>query len=141
MKKQVLALLALPLLLSACATYRPILDENPKYSKVGEARAEKDIDVCMSKADTYLAKHKADRRNKEVGRGAVGGAIVGGLIGAVSGKGVGGAVGGAAVGAGAGAAGALVKDSTRDNLNPDELKQHYVKNCLERQQYQVIGWK
>lgn len=128
-------------LFTACASYRPILDENTKYSKVGEARAEKDIDECMSKADSYLAKHKNEGMKKQMGRQAVQGAALGGVIGVISGNGLQGAVGGAAIGAGVGATGAYVDEKTKDNLKPDQLKQRYVRNCLERKDYQVIGWK
>jgi uncharacterized protein YcfJ len=125
----------------SCASYRPILDENQKYSAVGETKAESDIDTCMTRADAYLAKHQNERTSKAVGRGAVGGAIIGGVLGAVSGQGVKGLAGGAAMGAAGGAAGSYLGEKTKDNLSPDALKQKYVANCLERQQYQVIGWK
>lgn len=138
---KVLSVTAIGLIFTACASYRPILDENPKYNKVGEVRAEKDIDECMNKADSYLAKHKNEGMKKQMGRQAVQGAALGGIIGAVSGNGLQGAVGGAALGAGVGAAGAYADEKTKDNLKPDQLKQRYVRNCLERKDYQVIGWK
>lgn len=138
-------LLGSVLMTAACASYRPILDENRKYRKVGETRAEKDVDMCLAKADKYLEKHKKDRMGREVGRRAVGGAVVGGLIGALTGKGpggaVGGAVGGAALGAGIGASSAYADEVTKDGSKPDAVKQTYVNNCLKRQSYEVIGWK
>lgn len=132
---------ALALGISACASYRPIVDENAHYEKVGEARAERDIDQCLVKADHYLAKHKNEMANKSMIRGAGQGAAVGGVIGLLSGRGVGGAVGGAAIGAGVGAGGAYMSEKTKDNWKPDELKQRYVHNCLARKNYRVIGWK
>jgi outer membrane lipoprotein SlyB len=126
---------------TGCATYRPILDENEKYQSVGEERAEKDIDVCLTSADRYLKKHKAELTNKKAGRQAVSGAAVGGIIGAIAGQNVGGALIGAGAGAAIGAGGAYADDATEDNLKPDELKQSYVTNCLSRKQYNVIGWK
>lgn len=128
-------LLGCLMMAAACASHRPILDENRKFQKVGESRAEKDIDMCMSKADKYLEKHNKARLNRSVKRQAVGGAVVGGLFGALSGKGVGGAVGGAALGAGIGASGAYASRN-----GPDPLKQNYVNNCLQRQSYVVLGW-
>src|SRR5690606_31595415 len=101
----VMALAFLGFALAGCASGRPILDENAKMSRVGEAQAERDIDECLVRADRYLARHKADIQKKQVVRGAATGAVVGGLIGATSGKGLGNAVGGAALGAGVGAAG------------------------------------
>lgn len=133
--------LILLLSLSGCASYRPILDDNEKYQQVGESQAEKDIDACMTRADAYLEKHKSERMKKEAGRSAVSGAIVGGLIGVVSGGGLrSGAIGagvGGAVGAGAGAAGVAAED----NLTPDHIKQNYVTRCLQKMNYDVIGWK
>lgn len=138
-KTTILAFAALSLF--SCASYRPILDENQKYQTVGESKAESDIDTCMSRADAYLEKHKNERTSKAVGRSAVGGALLGGVLGAVSGRGLEGLAGGAAIGAVGGAAGGYVGEKTKDQLSPDALKQKYVSNCLERQQYQVIGWK
>lgn len=126
--------------LLSCATYRPVLDENDHYLKVGDAMAEKDIDDCMFAADRYLEKHKSERLGKEVGRQAVGGAILGGVIGAITGdtrNAIAGAAGGAAVGAG----GAYLGEKSKDNLKPDALKQQYVTKCLERKKYNIIGWK
>lgn len=129
------------LVLTACASYRPVLDENPKYVKVGENQAERDIDACMSRADTFLAKHREERARKQAGRSAVVGAVAGGAIGLISGGNLAstaiGTGAGAAVGAGAGYLG----EKSKDNLTPDEIKQRYVSNCLARKQYRVIGWK
>ncbi len=141
MSKKITSVALVGLMLSACASYRPILDENKKYSKVGESQAERDIDECMNRADSYLTKHKSDKMKKQMGRQAVQGAALGGLVGAVSGNGLQGVAGGAAIGAGVGAAGAYIDEKTKDNLKPDQLKQRYVNNCLHRKDYQVIGWK
>ncbi len=128
-------------LLSACASYRPVLDENSQYMKVGEERAERDIDACMSRADHYLAKHREERARKQAGRSAVVGAVAGGAIGLLAGGNVGSTAVGAGVGAVGGAAGGYFGDKAKDNLTPDEMKQRYVNNCLNRKQYRVIGWK
>lgn len=135
-----LALFAI-LFLGACASYRPILDENDQYMKVGEAQAERDIDQCLARADAYLEKHKNDRLKKQVGRSAVTGAAIGGIIGALSGQNLGSAAGGAAIGGAAGAGGAYAGEKSKDQLSPDHLKQRYVTNCLARKKYEVIGWK
>jgi len=128
-------------LLSSCASYRPILDEDEAYTSVGEGRAERDIDTCMSKADTYLKKHNSERMGKQAGRGAVGGAVLGGALGLV----MGGSVASTAVGAGVGAAGGAAAGAggvaMKDNLSPDEIKQNYVERCLGRKHYTVLGWK
>jgi uncharacterized protein YcfJ len=133
--------IAVTLLISSCASYRPILNDNAQYQKVGEEQAEADIDLCMKKADAFLEKHKEERARKQAGRQAVGGAIIGGVIGALSGRGIEGAAGGAAIGGAAGAAGGYVGEKSKDNLKPDDLKMNYVQKCLEQKNYQVLGWK
>jgi uncharacterized protein YcfJ len=139
--KELLLMSACSFMLFSCSTFRPILDENDKYLKVGSARAEKDIDICLQKADAYLEQHKGERMSKEVGRGAATGAIMGTVVGGLSGQSLSSAAGGAVVGAGVGAGGAYVGEKGKDKWTPDELKQRYVTNCLKRQKYEVIGWK
>jgi outer membrane lipoprotein SlyB len=132
---------AVTVLLSSCASYRPILNDNAQYQKVGEAAAEADIDACMQKADAFLEKHKEERAMKQAGREAVGGAILGGVLGALSGRGLEGAAGGAAIGGAVGAGAGYAGQKAKDNLTPDELKQAYVQKCLQQKNYEVIGWK
>jgi uncharacterized protein YcfJ len=144
MKKLILSLclqVAPVLSLTACATYRPILDENEKFIQVGETQAERDIDECMTRADAYLEKHKSERMKKEAGRGAASGAIMGGILGVVTGGGLRSAAVGAGVGAAVGAGGGAAGVAAEDNLSPDRIKQNYVTKCLNKQQYDVIGWK
>ncbi len=138
--KKLIILLASASLFS-CATYRPVLDENAQMQKVGPARAEQDIDKCLQKADAYLSNHKSDRMKNSAIRGAGQGAVFGGVLGLVSGGNLQSTAGGAMLGAGVGAAGGALGEATKDKWKPDELKQRYVKNCLERKKYQVIGWK
>ena len=75
----VIALSLLGLALAGCASGRPILDDNAKMARVGEARAEQDIDECLARADKYLARHKADIQKKEVVKGAATGAVAPGF--------------------------------------------------------------
>jgi hypothetical protein len=135
-------LLLFSLLVAAvgCSSYRPVLDENDQYLRVGPSRAEADIDACLAKAERYLETHKNERFWKETGRGAAGGAIIGGVFGALTGN-TRDALGGAALGAGLGAASGAAGEASKDKLKPDELKQRYVNNCLRRKNYAVIGWK
>lgn len=77
---------------------------------------------------------------KEAGRGAASGAIMGGIFGALTGGGLRSAAVGAGVGAAVewrGAAGVAAEDK----ISPDRIKQNYVIKCLNKQQYDVIGWK
>ena len=129
------------ILSSSCASYRPILDENDKLLQVGQNQADKDIDTCLARADAYLEKHKSERMKKEAGRGATSGAIVGGIFGALTGGGLRSAAVGAGVGAVAGAGSSAAGVAAQDNLSPDYIKQNYVTRCLQKQNYDVIGWK
>lgn len=139
-KTKIVSLSLVALFLFSCASYRPVLEDNEQYMKVGESRAEADIDDCMARADVYLEKHKSDRMMKQAGRGAVSGAIVGGIMGALTGN-TNDALKGAAFGGAVGAASGAAGEATKDNLKPDEMKQQYVAKCLERKKYNVIGWK
>lgn len=129
------------IVLSSCATYRPILNDNDQYSKVGEVQAERDIDDCLKKADIYLERHKSERMTKEATRGAGSGAALGAVVGLLSGGNLQSTVGGAAIGAGVGAASGAAGQATKDKWSPDELKQRYVQSCLHKKNYEVIGWK
>lgn len=140
MKKRI-SLLILTLTFVSCATYRPVLNDNAQYRKVGEAQAEADIDMCMQRADSFLEKHKEERAQKQAGREAVGGAIVGGVLGLVSGRGAEAVVGGVAGGAAIGATGGYLGEKSKDNLKPDEMKQSYVMKCLQDKNYEILGWK
>lgn len=137
---KVILFMSLGFVLFSCASFRPVLDENDHYQKVGDVQAEVDIDDCMARADVYLEKHKSERMKKQAGRGAISGAIVGGIMGALTGN-TNDALAGAAVGGAVGAASGAAGEATKDNLKPDELKQQYVSRCLERKKYNVIGWK
>ena len=139
MKNITFSLLAL--LLFSCASYRPILNDNEHYLKVGEAAAEHDIDLCLKKADDFLEKHKSERAAKQAGREGVSGAIVGGIFGALTGHGLEGAAKGAAIGGAVGATGGYLGEKSKDNLTPDQLKQTYVQRCLNEKNYEVLGWK
>jgi uncharacterized protein YcfJ len=139
MKKYIL--ISVVLFASACASYRPILDENSHYNQVGEQQAEADIDQCLAAADKYLDKHKSERMGKEAGRGAATGAIIGGVLGVLGGGTLKSAAIGTGVGAVAGGAVGAGKVAAEDKLTPDQIKQRYVSNCLARKDYQVIGWK
>ncbi len=128
------------LLLTGCASYRPIVDENEKFQKVGSAVAEQDIDDCTSRANNYLEKHNSEMMQKNAGRAAVGGAAIGGAIGLLT-NGVKGGIVGAGLGAGVGAGSSAIGDASKNKLKPDEVKQRYISKCLAKKGYDVIGWK
>ena len=139
--KKLFPLFATGLFFVSCATFRPVLNDNAQYRKVGEAQAETDIDMCMQRADSFLAKHKEERAQKQAGREAVGGAIVGGVFGLMTGRGAEAVAGGIAGGAAVGATSGYLGEKSKDNLKPDEMKQSYVMKCLNDKNYEVLGWK
>lgn len=121
------------LLLVACAS-RPKLYPNRTYQEHGKEQAEKDISLCMVKADEFLESDRGKQMLKEGGKGAAWGAIVGAVASAVFGGNAGrGAVQGAAIGGASGAA------ST--GLSEDQIKQRFVNRCLAEKGYEVIGWR
>jgi hypothetical protein len=126
--------------LPCSASYRPILDENDTYERAGAKKADKDIDSCISKADKHLAKHSSTRTKKAVGRSAGLGASMGALGGLLSGSPTG-AVKGSVRGAASGAGSTAIVEGSRDGLTPDQMKQNYVRNCLEKQGYKILGWE
>ena len=126
--------------MSSCASFRPVLNDNEQYKRVGDQKAEQDVDSCIAAADVYLEKHKAERLKNQVGRQALGGALLGGIIGALTGD-TRNALAGAAAGGIVGAGGAYVDEKSKDNLKPDELKQAYISKCLQNKKYEILGWK
>jgi hypothetical protein len=128
--------------LTACASYRPIFDQNEKYLAVGEERAQQDFAFCQKAADKYLDKYKAERAAKEAGRNAVVGGVVGAATGLIFGnKGLKSGLAGGLIGAGVGAAIGALSVAGEDKVKPDHIKQRYVSNCLAQNGYSVLGWR
>ena len=123
--------LFLVFLLTACAS-RPQLYPNQKLKAVGKARAETDIDQCISDAEVYLKSSKG----KNIAKGAGAGAAIGAAMGAVGGMFTGNLGGGLMRGGAIGAAGG----GTAGALSPDQLRRRYVHHCLADKDYRVIGW-
>jgi outer membrane lipoprotein SlyB len=135
------------LVLGGCATTgsgspsaKPVLYPNTTLERVGQAKAQEEVEVCMGKATS--AGLTPDEKTNAVGRGAVKGAAVGGMAGAVGaivrGKGVEGVVergaGGAVVGGSVGA----VAGSFHEK--PSSTYRHFVQRCLKDKGFDVIGW-
>jgi hypothetical protein len=137
--KNFISLLMIFLLIS-CA-HQPILDQNDKYRTAGKEQAETDIKACRKEAEDYLDQYKASRAAKAaVRQGAVGGAI-GAATGAIFGHGLKSIGVGALIGAGVGAAFGGGSVLAGDKVTPDQIKQRYMINCLNKQGYSVLGWE
>jgi outer membrane lipoprotein SlyB len=138
MKNALFALVALSALLTACASYEPVLDYNDKYQAVGDEQAEKDIDICEKEANEYLKNKKEVEAQVPNDRKIVGsGVLATGLIGSLSGPITEGTT-----------PGNPVEQNTNftypkpvPSVSPKVAKQAYMKKCLEDQKYQVLGWE
>ncbi|MFG1481298.1 cell envelope biogenesis protein OmpA [Halobacteriovorax sp. HFRX-2_2] len=125
--------LLLLLTITACAS-KPKLYPNSAYQKYGKVQADRDIEICMAKADEFLESDRGRQMVREGGKGAAWGAIVGAVASAVFGGNAGkGAAQGAAIGGASGAASA--------GLSEDQIKQRFVNRCLAEKGYEVIGWR
>ena len=98
------ALAAGVVFLAGCGAPKPVLYPNDHLKRVGEARAQADIQECERLAEAYVQSEAGKDALKNTAAGAAGGAVIGGAAGAVTGslrRGIG-------IGAAAGAAAGLV---------------------------------
>jgi len=127
-------------LLASCISYKPVFDQNNKFISVGKEQANRDFLECKRKADIYLEDYKARRAFNESGRNMVKGGIIGGFYGLLTGKNLKYALTGASVGALMGGIYGGLSVIGEDKINPDQIKKNYITNCLNNQQYQILGW-
>jgi len=133
----VIFLVAIAVLISACAKKRPVLYPNATYQAAGASVAQRDIDDCIQMAADHG--HATDAGKNVAGstaKGAAVGAAVGGAVGAVTGR----PGRGLAAGAAGGGAGGLARGAMKSG-DPDEIERRFVEQCLRDKGYQVIGWK
>jgi len=132
--------LTLVVILFSCASYSPIFDKNKKFIDVGEKVANEDFVECKKEAENYLDQYKLKKATNEARRKAIVGGLFGGLFGLVVGNSaqsvVGGAVGGSLFGGLYGGLSSLGEDK----IEPDEVKKNYITRCLNRKEYEIIGW-
>jgi len=127
-------------LLASCTSYKPIFDQNNKFISVGKEQANRDFLECKRKADIYLEDYKAQRAFNESRRNMVKGGIIGGFYGLLTGKNINYTLTGASVGALMGGIYGGLTVIGEDKVNPDQIKKNYITNCLNNQQYQILGW-
>jgi len=133
----VISLVAIAVLISACAKKRPVLYPNATYKSVGQTVAQSDIDDCIQMAADYgHATDSGKNVAKSTAKGAAVGAAVGGAVGAVTGR----PGRGLAAGAAGGGAGGLARGAMKSG-DPDEIERRFVEQCLRDMGYKVIGWK
>lgn len=120
---------------------QPVLYPNAAYKRMGEARAQDEVQACMAAA--RRAGLSPEERDNAVGRGAAKGAAVVGTAAAVGslvrGQGVDGAVSAGAKGAAVGGATGAVAGAFHER--PNLTYRHYVQRCASEQGLEVIGWQ
>ena len=130
----------LVILLFSCVSYSPVFYENKKFKDVGPKVANEDFKDCQTEAEDYLKKYKLKKAFNEAQRKAVVGGIFGGLWGLAFGHStqsiVNGIVGGAIFGGLYGGASSFGEDK----ISPDKMKQNYIIRCLNKKNYEIIGW-
>jgi hypothetical protein len=114
-----------------------VLYPNPYLNRVGQGRAETDINECIRLASDHGAQGDA---GEKVGKDTVKGGAVGGAVGAGVGAVLGSVGRGAAAGAAGGAAGALTRGLFRSS-EPDPVLRGFVDRCLRERGYEPIGWR
>ena len=133
----VIFLVAIAVLISACAKKRPVLYPNATYTAAGAAVVQRDIDDCIQLAADHG--HATDAGKNVAGstaKGAAVGAAVGGAVGLVTGR----PGRGLAAGAAGGGAGGMTRGAIKSG-DPDTIERRFVEQCLHDKGYQVIGWK
>jgi hypothetical protein len=125
------------LLVTGCATQRPVLYPNAQYKQAGAAAAQREIDECIRFAEESGVSHSA---GEKVARRSAAGAVVGGAVGAGVGA-VRGNIGErAAAGAAGGAAGGAAHGAIQSG-EPGSVYKGFVQRCLRERGYEVIGWQ
>jgi hypothetical protein len=129
------------LVLTACASARPVLYPNAQLQSVGEERAEHDIEACRQLAESAGADEGSGKggrvaTNTAVGAGA--GAASGAVGGAISGS----AGSGSLIGAASGAVWGLLSGLfTSGSSGPSQAYTSFVNRCLQEKGYEVTGWQ
>ena len=138
MLKVVVLLYGVILILSGCASPKPILYPNDHYKLVGEEHAHQDIEECQAEAEKAGATPDKGKA-KEVAKDTAISTGIGAAAGAVGGAIFGSAGAGAAVGAASGAVWGLFGSMFRTS-GPSEAYKNYVVRCLKDKGYDPTGY-
>ena len=139
-----LAIGAVVLWLSACASTGPVLYPNTHYQSVGQEAVEHDIEYCKQLAESAGAHNsRSGGAAGDVATNTVMGAGVGAASGAVGGAIAGSAGRGSLIGAASGAVWGLFRGiftATRPS-QPNQAYANFVNRCLQEKGYEVTGWQ
>ncbi len=126
------------MVLSGCATKRPVLYPNDMLQQAGKVQSQADIDDCMQFAEDHGAK---ENTGGKIIKDSAGSALVGAAAGAAMAAVFGGDIGrSAAVGA-AGAGAATATRGALDSGDPDAVFRSFVEKCLREKGYEPTGWR
>ena len=145
MKRSGIALIGILLWSAGCASsQRPVLYPNDQLRRMGNTTAERDIDECMARAESYIASRS---QTGEVLEDASARAASRATVGATAGAAGGAVVGHAGTGAAIGAAGGAAAGATRGLIHgmfgtrgPSPVHKNFVNRCLREKGYEPIGW-
>ena len=132
---------ALLIVLTACASHRPLLYSNEHLMRVGPSAAERDIDQCIQHAEAASEGRGNLAENAAVS--TAGSAAIGAAAGGAGGAVVGQAGQGAAIGAASSAAASLMYSLLRGLFGSDPPAPSYrglVDRCLREKGYEPV-WK
>lgn len=124
-------------IVSACASSRPVIYPNEHTKQVGDEQARKDINECVQLAKRSGAKSNAAG---EVAKGTAGSATEGAATGAATGAVTGNAGTSAAVGAISRGMSRLFS-GLRGSKQPSPAYRQIVERCLIDKGYEPIGWE
>lgn len=135
------------LLLTACAatgpgssSAQPVLYPNAAFKRMGEVRAQQEVDVCLGRAQA--AGLTSDEKNNAAARRAGQGAATVGVAAAVgalvTGRNTEGVVRAGATGAAVGGSAGAVSGAMQDK--PSSTYRNFVQRCVSEKGLDVIGW-
>jgi hypothetical protein len=120
----------------SCTSQRPYLYPNEHLATVGQEQANKDIDKAIVKADKLDLNSKWKNEAIKTTVSTTAGAGSGATVGAIGGN--------TGLGAVSGGAGSFISSSINwmfSSNEPTHLYKNYVNLTLQKQGYQVAGWK
>lgn len=135
-----LAVVAVSLGLTACASSAPVVYSKTKDSIEMDARTQRDVAECSARADQRVGRHgmNAGKLGQQVGSTAAVG-FVATVVGSVVSNSR--HVYERARGAAAGGASGMATKLLLEWNEGDDVYQGYVERCLERRGHEVLGWR
>lgn len=131
------------LILSGCASMKPVLYPNTYFLSQGKEISEQDIEACERLAESAGAEEGGSTAAGNVATSTVMGAGLGAASGAAGGAIYGSAGHGSLIGAASGAVAGFLRGilySARP-AQPNQAYANFVTRCLQEKGYEVAGWQ